>query len=108
MRSVRNVTDVDDDILRVARERGVDFRELATTRCAMFDHDMAEIGLLPVDVGAACDGACRGDGRLGGAGSSTAATRTRVDGWVFFNSGVYPDYGRLSRLDHATMVEAQP
>ena len=27
-----------------------------------------------------------------------------VDGWVFFNSGVYPDYGRLSRLDHATMA----
>ena len=28
-----------------------------------------------------------------------------VDGWVFFDSGVYPDYGRLSRLDHATMIE---
>ena len=50
VRSVRNVTDVDDDILRVARERSVDFRELATEQVRMFDHDMAEIGLLPVDV----------------------------------------------------------
>src|ERR1019366_4415917 len=50
VRSVRNVTDVDDDILRVARERRVDFRELATEQVRMFDHDMSEIGLLPVDV----------------------------------------------------------
>ena len=37
VRSVRNVTDVDDDILRVARERNVDFRELATEQVRMFD-----------------------------------------------------------------------
>jgi L-cysteine:1D-myo-inositol 2-amino-2-deoxy-alpha-D-glucopyranoside ligase len=27
-----------------------------------------------------------------------------VDGWVFFDSNTYPDYGRLSRFDHDTMV----
>ncbi len=50
VRSVRNVTDVDDDILRVARLRGVDFRELATEQVRIFENDMATIGLLPVDV----------------------------------------------------------
>jgi L-cysteine:1D-myo-inositol 2-amino-2-deoxy-alpha-D-glucopyranoside ligase len=104
VRSVRNVTDVDDDILRVARERRVDFRELATEQVRMFDHDMREIGLLPVDaapratehVEEMVDWISRlVDGEYAYA----------IDGWVFFDSGVYPDYGRLSRLDHATMIE---
>ena len=44
---VQNVTDVDDDILRVARERGVDFRELAEGEVARFEEDMAAIGVTP-------------------------------------------------------------
>src|SRR6202035_3777627 len=47
VRSVRNVTDVDDDILRVARERHLDFRELSSEQVRLFEHDMAEIGLQP-------------------------------------------------------------
>src|ERR1041385_7910710 len=35
---VQNVTDVDDDILRVARERGVDYLELAEREVALFEH----------------------------------------------------------------------
>jgi L-cysteine:1D-myo-inositol 2-amino-2-deoxy-alpha-D-glucopyranoside ligase len=104
VRSVRNVTDVDDDILRVARERGVDFRELATEQVRMFDRDMAEIGLLPVDVAPRAtehvDEMVDWIERLVEGEYAYA-----VDGWVFFDSGVYPDYGRLSHLDHATMIE---
>src|ERR1700733_5552950 len=50
VRSVRNVTDVDDDILRVARLRQRDFRELAEEQGALFDADMTSIGLRAVDV----------------------------------------------------------
>jgi L-cysteine:1D-myo-inositol 2-amino-2-deoxy-alpha-D-glucopyranoside ligase len=42
---VQNVTDVDDDILRVAKERGVDFRELATQEVAAFERAMRAIGV---------------------------------------------------------------
>src|SRR5207249_3143590 len=42
---VQNVTDVDDDILRVARERGVDFRELAATETERFEALMRAIGV---------------------------------------------------------------
>src|SRR5271167_2712734 len=45
---VRNVTDVDDDILRKARELGVHYLDLAAEEMARFDTDMAVIGLLPV------------------------------------------------------------
>src|SRR5262249_41488144 len=44
---VQNVTDVDDDILRAARERGVDFRQLAETETAAFERDMGAIGVAP-------------------------------------------------------------
>jgi L-cysteine:1D-myo-inositol 2-amino-2-deoxy-alpha-D-glucopyranoside ligase len=103
VRSVRNITDVDDDILRIARERGVDFRELATEQVRMFDHDMAAIGLLPVDVAPRAtehvEEMVDWIARLVDGGYAYA-----VDGWVFFESGVYPDYGRLSHLDHPTMI----
>jgi L-cysteine:1D-myo-inositol 2-amino-2-deoxy-alpha-D-glucopyranoside ligase len=44
---VRNVTDVDDDILRKARELGVNYLDLAAEEMARFDADMKAIGLLP-------------------------------------------------------------
>src|SRR6202162_2416074 len=103
VRSVRNVTDVDDDILRVARLRGVDFRALGDAQVQQFDSDMAAIGLLPVDVSPrATQHVAEMVGwiaRIVEGGYAYA-----VDGWVFFDSNVYPDYGRLSRLDHETMA----
>src|SRR5579863_2070554 len=44
---VRNVTDVDDDILRKARELGVHFLDLAAEEVSRFDASMAALGLLP-------------------------------------------------------------
>ena len=46
-RCVRNVTDVDDDILRKARELGVHYLDLAAEEMARFDADMAALGLHP-------------------------------------------------------------
>src|SRR5205823_14384893 len=45
---VRNITDVDDDILRRARELGVDYLDLAAEETARFEADMAALGILPV------------------------------------------------------------
>jgi L-cysteine:1D-myo-inositol 2-amino-2-deoxy-alpha-D-glucopyranoside ligase len=44
---VRNVTDVDDDILRKARELGVHYLDLAAAETARFQDDMAALDLLP-------------------------------------------------------------
>ena len=46
-RCVRNVTDVDDDILRKASELGVHFLDLAAEEIRRFDADMAALGLIP-------------------------------------------------------------
>jgi L-cysteine:1D-myo-inositol 2-amino-2-deoxy-alpha-D-glucopyranoside ligase len=46
-RCVRNVTDVDDDILRKARELGVHYLDLAAEEIARFDDQMSQLGLIP-------------------------------------------------------------
>ena len=48
VRCVRNVTDVDDDILRKARELGVNYLDLAAQEMTIFERDMKLINLLPV------------------------------------------------------------
>jgi L-cysteine:1D-myo-inositol 2-amino-2-deoxy-alpha-D-glucopyranoside ligase len=45
---VRNVTDVDDDILRKARELGVNYLDLGAEETARFRADMNALGVLPV------------------------------------------------------------
>jgi L-cysteine:1D-myo-inositol 2-amino-2-deoxy-alpha-D-glucopyranoside ligase len=47
---VRNVTDVDDDILRTARQRGVNFQVLARSEAAAFDTNLRRLGLRDADV----------------------------------------------------------
>lgn len=104
VRSVRNVTDVDDDILRVARERGESFRTLAEVETRRFDADMLDLGLLPVDASP----------------RATARVHRMVQwilrlvecgaaydnqGWVYFDVDRFPEYGSLSRLDATAMVE---
>jgi L-cysteine:1D-myo-inositol 2-amino-2-deoxy-alpha-D-glucopyranoside ligase len=46
-RCVRNVTDVDDDILRKARELGVHYLDLAAAETARFDDDMRALDVIP-------------------------------------------------------------
>jgi L-cysteine:1D-myo-inositol 2-amino-2-deoxy-alpha-D-glucopyranoside ligase len=47
---VRNVTDVDDDILRTARQRGVHYQVLARSEAAAFDANLRRLGLRDPDV----------------------------------------------------------
>jgi L-cysteine:1D-myo-inositol 2-amino-2-deoxy-alpha-D-glucopyranoside ligase len=45
-RCVRNITDVDDDLLRKARELGVHYLDLAAAEVARFDGDMVALNVL--------------------------------------------------------------
>jgi L-cysteine:1D-myo-inositol 2-amino-2-deoxy-alpha-D-glucopyranoside ligase len=50
VRSVRNVTDVDDDLLRKARETGEDYLAIAEREVARFHRDLDQLGCRPPDV----------------------------------------------------------
>ncbi len=103
VRSVRNVTDVDDDIFRVARERGVDPAALTAEQVARFDREMAAIDILPVTAAPLASqhvpNMVDWIGRLEGEGVAYAR-----DGWVYFDVSRFPRYGSLSRLDRAQMI----
>ena len=103
VRSVRNVTDVDDDMMRVSAARGIGWRELADQVVRDFDRDMGAIDILAVDaaprasqhVPAMVDWISR---------IADAGMAYTVDGWVYFEVAMLPAYGRLSRLGAEEML----
>lgn len=103
VQSVRNVTDVDDDVLRVARERGLDYLTLGTQELTLFDADMRDIGILPVTTEPRATQhvpqMVRWIEQLVAEGFAYER-----DGWVYFDTRMFPEYGRLSRLDESTMI----
>jgi L-cysteine:1D-myo-inositol 2-amino-2-deoxy-alpha-D-glucopyranoside ligase len=101
---VQNVTDVDDDILRVSKERGIGFRDLAEREVESFERSMTAIGVTPpthspratefvpqmIEEVEALVGAGHGYER---------------NGTVFFDVSSAPEYGRLSRYSREEMLE---
>jgi cysteinyl-tRNA synthetase len=97
----RNITDIDDKILDVARRAGVPWWAVAERNQRAFSHAYTTLGCLPPDVEPRATGhvpemiaLIR---RLIERGHAYAA-----DGDVYFDVRSYPDYGALSgqRLEH--------
>jgi L-cysteine:1D-myo-inositol 2-amino-2-deoxy-alpha-D-glucopyranoside ligase len=103
-RCVRNVTDVDDDILRRARELGVDYLDLAARETASFRADMAALNMLPVASEPAATSAIHDIlnlvGRVLDRGHAYQA-----GGGVYFGVGSFDGFGRLGHLSRDEMVE---
>jgi L-cysteine:1D-myo-inositol 2-amino-2-deoxy-alpha-D-glucopyranoside ligase len=101
---VRNVTDVDDDILRKARELGVNYLDLAAEEMARFSQDMHALGLLaafsePRATSAIPD-------ILGFIGMVLDRGHAyQAGGGVYFDVSSFPSFGQLSHLDRARMLE---
>ena len=103
-RCVRNVTDVDDDILEAARRRGVHYLDLAFGETARFDDDMAALntiapwsepratGAIPEIRGVIDAILQRGFGYV-------------VDGTVYFDTVAAPDFGSLGGLGRDQMQQ---
>ncbi len=102
-RCVRNVTDVDDDMLRKARELGVHYLDLAAAEVARFDDDMEALGLLPVFSEPRATSAIadiRGFiGMVLDRGHAYAA-----GGAVYFDVSSSPRFGSLSGYDRDEML----
>jgi L-cysteine:1D-myo-inositol 2-amino-2-deoxy-alpha-D-glucopyranoside ligase len=100
---VQNLTDVDDDMLRRARETGEDYLELGNRNLASFLSEMAELNWL------APDHLPRATGhipqmrdliaRLVATGHAYVA-----EGHVYFSVASWPTYGELSKLSREEML----
>jgi len=102
-RCVRNVTDVDDDILRKARELGVHYLDLAAEEMARFDSDMSALGVLPVYSEPRATSAIADILSLIGAVLENGHAY-QSGGSVYFDVSTFPTFGRVSRLDRAEML----
>lgn len=101
---VRNVTDVDDDILRKARELGVHYLDLAAEEVSRFDADMAALGLLPAFSEPRATSAI--PDILGFIGMVLESGHAyRAGGGVYFDVSSFERFGQVSHLDRTTMLE---
>ena len=100
---VQNLTDVDDDMLRKARETGEDYLELGNRHVATFMSEMASLNWLPPDHYPRATEHI-GDmvsliERLLANGLAYAA-----EGNVYFSVDADPSYGEVSHLARAEML----
>ncbi len=101
---VRNVTDVDDDILRKARELGVHYLDLAAEEMARFDAEMGLLNLLPVySEPRATSAISEILSLIGDALESGHAYQS--GGSVYFSVATFPEFGRISGFPRARMLE---
>ena len=103
-RCVRNVTDVDDDILRKARELGVHYLDLAAKETARFDDDMRALGMLPSWSEPRATSAIAEIRKFIGQVLASGHAY-EVDGSVYFEVATFKNFGTLSGLDRASMLE---
>jgi L-cysteine:1D-myo-inositol 2-amino-2-deoxy-alpha-D-glucopyranoside ligase len=101
---VRNVTDVDDDMLRKSRELGVNYLDLAAQEMARFDRDMQLINLLPVYAEPRATGAIPEILTMIGR-TFDAGIAYEVEGSVYFEVSKFPRFGQVSHEDRAAMLE---
>ncbi len=100
---VRNVTDVDDDILRKARQLGVHYLDLAAEELARFDADMKALGLLPAWSEPRATSAIPDIlGFIGMVLDSGHAYQS--GGGVYFSVSSFSGFGQVSHFDRDEML----
>lgn len=102
-RCVRNVTDVDDDILRKARELGVHYLDLAASQIAVFDRDMEALGLLAAWSTPRATSAIADIRKLIGK-VLDAGHAYQSGGAVYFDVSSFDRFGSLSGYDRDEMI----
>jgi L-cysteine:1D-myo-inositol 2-amino-2-deoxy-alpha-D-glucopyranoside ligase len=104
VRYVQNVTDVDDDIIRRARELGTTWDRLAAKETALYQADMAALNVHPPDVFPRATQTIPKIVTLVRKLEAQGHAYQR-DGNVYFRVGSVTDYGRLSRLSREEMIK---
>ncbi|HTT92539.1 MAG TPA: cysteine--tRNA ligase [Acidimicrobiales bacterium] len=102
-RLVRNVTDVDDDILRKARELGVYYLDLADQEMEAFSADMDALGLLPAASEPRATSAIQDIQTLIAAVLANGHAY-RAGGGVYFDIASWPAFGSVSHYGRDEMT----
>ena len=103
VRYVQNVTDIDDDILRRAKEQGADWLDLGNRWTAHYIRDMMALNVRPPDHFP------RATDVIAEIITSVedllqAGVAYEAEGSVYFDLNAWPDYGKLSCLTRPEML----
>ena len=101
---VRNVTDIDDDVLLRARSTGVDWKELGDREFAKFRQDMRDLNNLDPEVEPRATDhipeiIAISEGLL------QKGLAYENEGSVYFEVKQYPQFGRLCRLSYVAQLD---
>ncbi|MFE9243945.1 cysteine--1-D-myo-inosityl 2-amino-2-deoxy-alpha-D-glucopyranoside ligase [Nocardiopsis sp. NPDC006938] len=101
---VQNTTDIDDPLLERAEATGVDWRDLAHREIDVFRDDMAALAIIPpasyVGVVESVDLISELAVRIRETGAAY-----EVDGDLYFSVASAPEFGEISNLGRAEMLE---
>ena len=101
--TVRNLTDIDNEMVRVAKERGENYLDIGNREAADFERAMAAINIKPVDATPRATEYI--ERMVDWIARLVAADIAYVrDGWVYFDISRFPDYGDLCKLDRQAMI----
>jgi L-cysteine:1D-myo-inositol 2-amino-2-deoxy-alpha-D-glucopyranoside ligase len=103
VRYVQNVTDVDDDILRKAREVGTPYDQLRDANLAIFRQDMEALNVLPPTVWPRATQEVPAMLEIIQALVARGQAYVR-EGYVYFRVAAAPDFGTLSGWSLAQML----
>jgi cysteinyl-tRNA synthetase len=104
VRYVQNVTDIDDSILKRARELGIPYDELGDRYTAVYMEDMAALNARPADVYPTATDAIPAMQEMIGRLIDAGHAYLLDNGDVYFRVASSSTFGELSRLPRAAML----
>lgn len=102
---VQNLTDIDDDIIKKARKEGQPYDELGRRWDALYRDGLRAINCLPFDNYVPASSVIDPIQKMIATLMEKEAAYKASDGNVYFRASSFPDYGQLSHLDMAQMLE---
>ena len=102
---IQNLTDIDDDIIKRARRDDVPYDELAQYWNQIYLDGLAAINCLPFDKYVPASAAVEHIKEMVGKLVAVGAAYHASDGNVYFRAASFPQYGALSHLGAAEMLE---
>lgn len=99
VKTVRNITDIDDKIIKNASEKNLPIDEFSKEFTQTFFEDLDKLNILPVDISCKATEHIEKMVKYIEVLVKKGVAYVEEDGSVYFDISKFPDYGRLSRLD---------
>lgn len=99
VKTVRNITDIEDKIIKRSGEKGITPEELTSDYTKIYFKDLGKLNILPADVSPKATEHITKMVKYIEELTEKGFAYIEEDGSVYFDISKFPDYGKLSGLD---------